>query len=193
MELRAELLAMAAHDLQVRDRLASDGSLFDGYHPEMRAVHERNADRLAEMLDAHGWPNEQRVGADGAEAAWLIIQHAISRPSLARRALDELRKETARGTVPAWQPAYLEDRIRVFEGRAQLHGTHFDWDEAGLMSPSPIEDEDGVDARRAAIGLRPLSEQIARMREETRHQPRPEDRESRRAEIGSFARSVGWR
>ncbi len=41
--LRATLLAMARHDREVLERLAADGSLFAGYHPEMQAVHEANA------------------------------------------------------------------------------------------------------------------------------------------------------
>ena len=34
--LRDELVAMAEEDQRVRAELASDGSLFDGYHPRMR-------------------------------------------------------------------------------------------------------------------------------------------------------------
>jgi hypothetical protein len=45
--LKTELLSMAAEDLRVREELARDGSLFEGYHPRMRAVHERNAAGLA--------------------------------------------------------------------------------------------------------------------------------------------------
>jgi len=34
--LCAELLAMAHEDLRIRSELASDGSLFEGYHPAMQ-------------------------------------------------------------------------------------------------------------------------------------------------------------
>lgn len=44
--LAAELLALEAEDLRVREELVRDGTLFDGYHPRMREVHERNAYRL---------------------------------------------------------------------------------------------------------------------------------------------------
>ena len=37
-DIRSELLAMAREDHRVRTELAADGSLFDGYHPRMRAV-----------------------------------------------------------------------------------------------------------------------------------------------------------
>ncbi|MBL9104753.1 MAG: hypothetical protein JNL82_27665 [Myxococcales bacterium] len=44
-ELRAELLRWIAEDDATRERLARDGGLFAGYHPEMEAVHRRNAAR----------------------------------------------------------------------------------------------------------------------------------------------------
>jgi hypothetical protein len=37
--LRAEPLGMAQEDSRVRSELATDGSLFDGYHPTMQEVH----------------------------------------------------------------------------------------------------------------------------------------------------------
>src|SRR5687767_1335772 len=87
--IRLELLAMAQEDRKVRTELAADGTLFEGYHPRMREVHDRHAARLARILDDHGWPTEPRTGPDGAEAAWLIVQHAIACPALQRRALGE--------------------------------------------------------------------------------------------------------
>ena len=79
--LRAELLAMAQEDLRVRSDLAADASLFDGYHPRIEEVHERNARRLEEIVAKHGWPRLTAAGEDGTEAAWLIVQHAIGSPA----------------------------------------------------------------------------------------------------------------
>lgn len=76
-ECRPELLAMAEQDLRIRTELAAGGSLFDGYHPRMRAVHDAHAARLAAIMDAAGWRGESQVGREGADAAWLIIQHAM--------------------------------------------------------------------------------------------------------------------
>ena len=55
-ELRANLVALIAEDDAVRARLAADGSLFEGYHPEMEAVHHRNAEALRDILARVGWP-----------------------------------------------------------------------------------------------------------------------------------------
>ncbi len=51
--LRDELLAMRAEDERVRDELANEGSLYEGYHPRMAEVHRRHGARLAEIIDEH--------------------------------------------------------------------------------------------------------------------------------------------
>ncbi len=161
------LLELARRDLATRERLASDGSLFNGYHPEMQQVHEENAAVLDTIISEHGWPTTAAVGREAAEAAWLIAQHAIGLPAFQRRCLS-LLQAAATGDVPAWHPAMLLDRICVFEGRPQVFGTSFDWDEAGEMSPLPIDNAAEVDARRASVGLPPLASAIERHRRRSR-------------------------
>jgi hypothetical protein len=193
--IRHELLEMAAEDGRVRTQLAADGSLFQGYHPRMRAVHDRHAARLAQILAAHGWPGERPVGEDGAEAAWLIVQHAIAQPGFQRRALDALREAADRGEVPRRQAAMLEDRIRVLEGRPQRYGTQFDWDSAGQLSPLPIEDRAGLAQRRKELGLRPLDEEIQRRRGAVAQEGErpPADWAAHQCARETWLREVGWR
>lgn len=194
-KLRRRLVKMAEEDRHVRQSLADRGLLFEGYHPDMRRVHERNARSLEEILDDHGWPTAETVGDDGAEAAWLIAQHAIGLPDFQRRCLQELDEAAADSKTPKWQSAMLLDRIRVFEGRPQIYGTQMDWDDSGEINPNPIEDPTDVDARRASVGLPPLTEAIERQRREAAaagERP-PTDPAARRREADAWARSVGWR
>lgn len=146
---------MSRRDFETRQRLAQNLSLFNGYYPEMRAVHEENASILDDVIQESGWPTSAIVGEIGAEAAWLIVQHAIGLPEFQRRRFKLLKKAAVRGEIPAWQPAFLLDRILIYEGKPQVYGTAFDWDEDGLMSPRPIADPASVDERRAAVGLPP--------------------------------------
>src|SRR5262249_49304868 len=171
--LRDELLAMAAEDQQVRADLAADGSLFDGYHPRMAEVHRRNADRLKQILEQHGWPGRRLVGKDGAEVVWLVLQHAIADPALQRRGLSLMHEAVAAGEADAAQAALLEDRIAFFEGRPQRYGTQLDWDDDGQLSPHPIDDPAGVDERRRAVGLPPLAESVRRTRQPPAHHGQP--------------------
>lgn len=193
--LRQLLLSLSRQDFETRQRLAANLSLFDGYHPEMQAVHEENAAILALVIDERGWPTSTMVGEDGAEAAWLIVQHAIGLPDFQRRCLKLLTQAAATGEIPAWQPAFLLDRICIYEGKPQVYGTGFDWDEDGLMSPRPIADPSAVDERRAAVGLPPLAESTAlhRLRAEQENQPKPASYAERQRSMDDWAKSVGWR
>jgi uncharacterized protein DUF6624 len=187
---------MAQADLALRDELARDGSLFQGYHPRMAALHQQNAARLSALIDTHGWPGRSRAGEDGARAAWLVLQHAIGNPGLMRRGLALLRSGVGDGEVSPREVAMLEDRIRTFEGRPQRYGTQFDWDEHGALSPLPLDDPTGVDARRRAIGLEPLADDLRRRRAIERgasaERP-PADWAARQREVESWLRLVGWR
>jgi hypothetical protein len=51
---RTALVEAAARDVETRARLAASGALFEGYHPEMEAVHAANAALLARVFDAIG-------------------------------------------------------------------------------------------------------------------------------------------
>jgi hypothetical protein len=184
-----ELIAMAEHDRKVGDELAASGALYQGYDPRMAAVHGKNALRLQEIMVQIGWPTERLVGKRAAEAAWLIAQHAIARPQFQRSCLEFLAVAAREHLVPAWQPAMLEDRIRVFEGRPQLYGTQLEPDEHGNMRPCTIENPAGVDERRRAVSLEPLAERLAR----AKPQPRPADRERFEHDYQEWLVAVGWR
>jgi hypothetical protein len=117
-----------------------EGKLGGFYVPEMEAIHRHNAARLREIIGEHGWPHEEIAGEDGAKAAWLIAQHAIGEPDFQRQTLVLLKKHTAEGKLPAWQAAYLEDRIAVQEGRPQRYGTQsIDDIRDGRSRPFPLK------------------------------------------------------
>jgi hypothetical protein len=189
-ELRNQLLSLIEEDARVRDELAADGSLFEGYHPRMESVHRKNAVKLRTIIGEYGWPGFDLVEKDGEEAAWRIVQHSIGEPDFMRSALILLKTAVGNQQAPLWQIAYLEDRIRMFEGKLQLYGTSFDWDEQGKMSPYPaIENPEQLNERRASMELPPL--------QKTAHIPPdekpPADQKARRLEMDEWARSVGWR
>jgi len=184
-----ELIAMAEHDREVGDELAASGALYQGYDPRIAAVHEKNALRLQAIMAEIGWPTERLVGKQAAQAAWLIAQHAIAHPPFQRSCLALLAAAARAQEVPAWQPAMLEDRIRVLEGRPQRYGTQLEPDEQGNMRPCPIEDPEQADERRRAVGLEPLAERMAR----AKPQPLPADRERFEHDYQEWLIAVGWR
>jgi uncharacterized protein DUF6624 len=194
-KLRSELLAMMEEDQRVREELVRDGSLWEAYHPRMEAVHQKNAASLTEILDARGWPGQSDVGEDGAYAAWMIVQHAIGNPPLQRRALRLLQAAANEDEADPKHAAMLEDRIRMYEGRKQLYGTQFNWNERGEMTLVPIDDPEHVDERRVALGFAPIANAEVANREfaRQRHQNRPNDFDRFWREYQDWLKRVGWR
>jgi len=193
--LRAELLEMRAADLRLRDELVRDGGLFDGYNERMAELHRRHNVRLALVLAEHGWPGRALVDEDGAAAAWFLLQHAIADPGLMRRAVPLLEQAVRANDADPRHVAFLVDRIRTMEGRPQLYGTSHDWDEAGHLSPLPIDEPATVDERRRQVGLEPLAENTRRLRAqaEAEGEGPPADYAKRQRDADAWARATGWR
>lgn len=158
-------------------------------------MHDRNARELAAVVEEHGWPGTSLVGSDGAEAAWLVLQHAIGHPELLRRCSPLLWEAAKRGEAEPRHAALLEDRIRFFEGRPQRFGTQLDWDENGELSPGAVEGPERVDLRRAEVGLAPLEEDLRRVRARAKAEGEepPEDLRECRAARHEWAMEAGWR
>ncbi len=146
--LRAELLALAK---PLRDRAGS------------RALTPAQRARLDEVLAAHGWPGWSLVGRDGAAAAWLLVQHVGVDWALFRRVRDLLDVAVQREEAEASHLAFLEDRLAVLEGRPQRYGTQFQSTDDGGWRPFPIEDESGIDGRRAAARMSGFGEYIRQL------------------------------
>lgn len=193
--LRDELLAMEAEDIRVRAELLEAGSLGDGYNPRMREVHERNAARLKEIVAEYGWPGRSLAGPDGSHAAWRIVQHAIGDPPFQRSCVSAIEESVAAGEAPLAQLAFLLDRIRYFEGKPQLYGTQFDWDENGELNAWPIEDPEHVDERRRSAGLNPIAERTREIRDQAAREgdTGPTDRQEQKRKFEAWLRETGWR
>jgi hypothetical protein len=105
-QLRQGLLAMRAEDQTVRQELIDSGELGGSYVPRMEDVHRKNAARLRDLIELYGWPAEPIAGQDGAEAAWLIAQHAVGEPDFQRRVLALLRASLRIGCRPGTRPTW---------------------------------------------------------------------------------------
>ncbi len=189
--LREKLLLMQAEDARVREELAASGELFDGYRPAMERVHLKNAHELERLIDEHGWLGKSLVGDDGADAAWLIVQHAISLPEFSRRSLKLIERAVAEHEAEPYQAAYLHDRISFLENRHQRYGTQSDWNADGLMEVWALEDNEKVNDYRRAVRLEPL-ESLTWENAETREN-KPKDLAKRQSEFQAWAKRVGWR
>ena len=135
---------------------AADGAL-------VSAVDSLNTAWLKGVVAERGWPTVSLVGEKGASDAWLLTQHADRDRPFQREALALMAVAVAQGEASGIDFAYLTDRVRLADGRPQVYGTQLDVAD-GQPRPFPIEDPEGVDARRAAVGLGPLADYVDEFR-----------------------------
>lgn len=144
----AMLASLSSTDQSMREAyLAGHGPWDDGSDL-------RGAEALRRIVDDIGWPTISKVGQAGADAAWLLAQHADNDLAFQKRCL-ALMRACPPDEVSPEHAAYLEDRVAVSEGRPQSFGTQFKKFPDGTMQPCPILDLASLDARRKAVGMEP--------------------------------------
>jgi 23S rRNA (guanosine2251-2'-O)-methyltransferase len=183
--LRDELLAMAERELAAADalyaRCASDPALdaelerrlagpatpliaalaeWESAPPEaatLLAVNAANGRRLAEVLEAGTWPGLRTGGADGADAAWMLAEHADRTNDGRRTWLPLLAEAVTAGDADPRHLATLTDRVAAVSGEPQVYGTIVILAADGEPEfPLPVGDVGSLERRRASIGLPPV-------------------------------------
>ncbi len=193
-EIVKDLINMVKRDFALQNELSDTNNIHDGYNESLENLHITNANRLRKIIKEIGWPTVGKVGSAGAHAAWIILQHAISCPSLQRECIPLLMDLANKNEVLASEVAVLYDRMCYFEMRPQKYGTQFDFDENGILNPWEIEDMDKVDDYRKQVGLPKLAEAIKRMQiiaEKMNDKPQKPYNE-RLKERRKWAKKVGW-
>ena len=193
-EFAEKIIRLKNADEALRNKLIESGKLSDGYNEEMKELHDRNAKILSEIINTIGYPTIDKVGNEASEATWLIVQHAIGQPDFMKTCVKLLEGAVNENKASAIHLAYLTDRVAVLEGKPQLYGTQFDWDENGELSPNDFDDLKKVNQRRKAIGLNSLEEQTAIIRERaiSENQSPPKAYNERKQEIEQWKKRVGW-
>ena len=189
-----KIIELKNADLELRNQLIERGKLGNGYDEAMEKLHNNNAAILNDIIETIGYPTVEKVGEEASEAAWLVIQHAISLPEFMKKCARLLEKAVKEHQANPVNLAYLTDRIAAFQNQPQHYGTQFDWDAKGEMSPGAVDDWGKVNQRRKSIGLNTLEEQtrIMRQRVVEENQKPPADPEKRKQEYDAWRKKVGW-
>ena len=162
--LRSELLEMGRVDQEVREGFSAERMQDTAFLRRMSSVDSAHTGRMRQILREHGWPGRTLVGAEAANAAFLLIQHTADN-ELQREGL-RLMQAAAPGEVRLPDVAYLTDRVRVRQGLTQLYGSQFSMVD-GRWVADPIEDPARLDERRAAMGLPPMADYVRMVQEAT--------------------------
>ena len=149
-KISQEILARCEKDQEMRKRWSESGFNAEFYDAELDVENQEYIKKVVEQLG--GWPKISEFGEDVPEALWVMVQHVPD---------TELQKEmvTAMQQLPAEEViqknvAKTIDRIRIREGKRQLYGTSFNIDNnTQVLTVDPIEDEEHIDERRAAMGM----------------------------------------
>ena len=153
--LRRVLLALADTDQAARKDFGARAT-DTTYGRQLMALDSTLARRMSAILDRFGLPTRPVVGAAGADAAMLIVQHNWS---LQERVLS-LADSLSSGQLSPQAVAMLEDRVRVHEGHTQRFGTQFTLGPDKRFHFAPAEDVAHLDARRAEAGMPPMRQYV---------------------------------
>ncbi len=148
-----EINEMYRVDQEMRTSYMKDGVEVD-FNVDME-----NTKRAKEIIEEMGYPTISKVGKEASHNFWILVQHADHDKDFQKYCL-RLMKESV-DDISGVDIAYLEDRVRLGEGKSLLYGTQYRIDkDTDEMIVLPIEDEENVDQRRAEVGLPPLKEYI---------------------------------
>jgi hypothetical protein len=177
----AELLERFARDQVIR-RNSLGASWQDGMsrvaanswgwltHLRMLEIDCDNTRWLKEQLQRVRWFDVPTYGEAADAAAWHLVQHADREPQFQRDMLALLQSLPAQHTSQK-NVAYLWDRVAGKDGRPQRYGTQGTCQPDGSWQPNPVEDAANLDARRQALGMKPMAEHAPVLARESCPQP----------------------
>ncbi len=151
-------------DMQVRGYSEEETRQFwEEFNKRWEAIDSLNRDELKGLLKHYDWFKISEFGSAADQAAWLLAQHADRDLEFQKQVLLILEKLFPLGETSGANFAYLYDRVAVAENRPQRFGTQGRCVGPGRWEPWPSEDPQNLQARRDAMGLGPLEENIRRV------------------------------
>jgi hypothetical protein len=125
-----------------------------------KTIHEKDSVNLkivTDIIDKNGWLGQEEIGGEGADALFLVIQHADLNTQ--KKYLPIMREAVTNGKAVPQYLAMLEDRVLISQGKKQIYGSQVETDKnTQKLIFFPIEDESNVNKRRTSVGLPPIEE-----------------------------------
>ena len=121
-------------------------------------IDEVNRNRLKEIIEEYGFPNQKLVGKDAMDGIFYIIQHSDHDSEWQKSQLGNIEKAVKNGSMDGQNYAYLYDRIKVNNEEKQLYGTQFSKVDRLNKTVELFETEDiaNLDKRRLDVGMMPI-------------------------------------
>jgi hypothetical protein len=148
--LQAELKKMADEDQVVRTAVPASLS-------RMQEVDRTHLPALLRIHRKYGWLKSSVAGKEAAGRFWLLVQH--QNLELQKSWMPEMERLAAKGAVSRQNFALLYDRVMSGEGKPQRWGTQTHCVD-GKAVMNPVEDPQNLEARRNALYLTPVNEEL---------------------------------
>ena len=131
----------------------------DSLMKEMKKTDLENLKKVNAIVRNNGWLGPQKVGINGAQGLFLVIQHADLKTQ--EYYLPLIRKAEKEGEILSSNLAILEDRICMRNRKKQIYGSQgFTDNETGKKYIYPIGNINGLDERRKAMGMPPMKDYV---------------------------------
>ena len=142
--LRDQISRLLKDDQAVREREGFDAR-------KMEEADRRTAGPLKTIFDRYGVPTYDMVGVQAAKDFVVMVQHLS--PEFRRAVLPKLKANVDVGQADPGTYAMVYDRSQRDQGKNQLYGEQLECTTGTALEEAPIDDEESVNLRRAALGL----------------------------------------
>ncbi len=161
--LTTDLAARTQRDQEAREFSRTGQRPTSEQIAEMMAVDQDNTAWLKQTVAQVGWINVERFGEQATKNAFLLVQHSGDLP-LMLDALPRIEEDVKSGILHGGSYALLFDRSQLAQGKHQRYGSQLVPGPDGMFV-APLEDPAQVDARRAELGMQPLTDYLAFFRD----------------------------
>jgi len=121
-----------------------------------------HAERLKAIIAAQGWPKISETSERTSAAAVTLVNHASFDLAFQRQVLALIEPLAVQREARPEDYARLYDRLATVDKRPQRYGTQGTTCKDGKYAiPTDLEAPEGLEARRAAVGLQPMAEYLA--------------------------------
>ena len=136
------------------------------WHNFQDSVFTVHKEIVEQMFYKYGFLGFDKVGKEGSNHFWLLVQHCDKYPEFQKRVLKAMEKEVKKDNADPNNYAYLYDRVKVNAGEKQLFGTQvtYETETTGRAIPKiGLVDSANVDKLRREYTLEPLKDYLNMM------------------------------
>ena len=136
------------------------------WHNFQDSVFTTHKKTVEQMFAKYGFLGFDKVGKEGSNHFWLLVQHCDKFPQFQIRVLKAMDKEVKKENANPNNYAYLYDRVKVNAGEKQLFGTQvtYEVETTGRAIPKiGLADSANVDKLRKEYTLEPLKDYLNTM------------------------------